>query len=583
MRPEETTAGPAARQLVLLCDGTNNNLTGQHRDTNVVKLAELLAAHPDPLRLVHYDPGVGNPGELPGATAWDQLRRRLARLHGLAFGRGVYENMAETYLFLMRHYRPGDELYIFGFSRGAFTARSVAGLVNLFGILQPHMESMLPTLLHVYFAERGPRSTFDAIARQTSRLFTHADTRVVDIQFIGVWDTVASVGLPPFGTRFTALPRPAGKSFIHIRQALALDEHRSQFRPRLYAGDNGPFDSRSGRQGSLVQLWFPGAHCDAGGGSEPTESALADTAFAWLVSEAAACGLRAGGGPPDGEEAVAHRLAQAHAPVAAVRPCMVHSMLLETPWWALTGQSVRDTTRVEMDDGEGVDVQPVEHASAGQLQLQFARHSAWSSARTPRLVWCAAALMPLLMLALGQLLRGAPATGSLPGDLAAALRSVPDYLACNLAFQRWQLLGWLPTSWAPLPVSFSAPRWALVWDLALIACYATVLSWFAARAFGRVAGLRRAGDPPRQWLNVLGWALPVMVLADLGENLCTWLALTLGSHDVQSLAWLAHLAAAGLSVAKFAGLAGTLALVAAGMWPLRRAPHAPPRPQAALP
>ena len=153
------------RQIVLLCDGTNNNLTGQHEDTNVVKLCTLLAADPDPQRLVFYDPGVGNPGELPGATTWDQFRRTLDRVSGLAFGRGVYENMVESYLFLMRHYRPGDQIFIFGFSRGAFTARSVAGLVNLFGILRPHMESMVPTLLHVYFADRNNSPQWQALLK----------------------------------------------------------------------------------------------------------------------------------------------------------------------------------------------------------------------------------------------------------------------------------------------------------------------------------------------------------------------------------------------------------------------------------
>lgn len=169
------------RQIVLLCDGTNNNLTGQHEDTNVVKLCALLAADADPRRLVFYDPGVGNPGELPGATTWDQFRRTLDRVSALAFGRGVYENMVESYLFVMRHYRPGDQIFIFGFSRGAFTARSVAGLVNLFGILRPHMESMLPTLLHVYFADRGNSPQWQAICDQTSRLFTNDDARRVDI------------------------------------------------------------------------------------------------------------------------------------------------------------------------------------------------------------------------------------------------------------------------------------------------------------------------------------------------------------------------------------------------------------------
>jgi len=197
----------APRQLVLLCDGTNNNLTGRRNDTNLVKLAELLAASPDAQRLLCYDPGVGNPGELPGATTWDQLQRRLERIGGLAFGRGVFENMAESYLFLMRHYRPGDRIYIFGFSRGAFTARSVAGLINLFGILPAQCEALVPTLLHVYFSSRDDDASWRAIAEQVLRVFGTPVLRP-NVHFIGVWDTVASVGMPPFGARFTALPQP---------------------------------------------------------------------------------------------------------------------------------------------------------------------------------------------------------------------------------------------------------------------------------------------------------------------------------------------------------------------------------------
>lgn len=113
------------------------------------------------------------------------------------------------------------------------------------------------------------------------------------------------------------------------------------------------------------------------------------------------------------------------------------------------------------------------------------------------------------------------------------------------------------------------PRWALVWDLALIACYATALSWFAAKAFARLAGLRQTGAGPRPWLNRLGWALPVMVVADVGEDVFSWLALTLGVNGVVALGWLAHVLAAILSALKFVGLFGVIVLIGAGSLPLR--------------
>ena len=167
---------------------------------------------------------MGNPGELPGATLWDTAQRWGERVAGLAFGRGAYENMAECYEFLMAHHRPGDQILIFGFSRGGLhRAQRGRPVVNQFGLLAPHMASMLPTLLHIYFSDRGgANDRWKAITQQTTRLFAAADTRSVDIHFVGVWDTVATLGMWPFDAKFTAAPTVAGKSFVHVRQALAL-------------------------------------------------------------------------------------------------------------------------------------------------------------------------------------------------------------------------------------------------------------------------------------------------------------------------------------------------------------------------
>ncbi|MGH8831463.1 MAG: T6SS phospholipase effector Tle1-like catalytic domain-containing protein, partial [Polaromonas sp.] len=192
------------RQLIICCDGTNNNLTGGAKDTNVTKLCELFAPDAND-QLLYYDPGVGNPGELPGASLTDTISRIYERLHGLAFGKGVYENIAEAYLFLMRHYRPGDQIFLLGFSRGAFTARSIGGLVTQFGLLRPEMEGLVPTLLHVYFSdrERGGMK-YTAIRDQISRMFASDQTRATPVWFVGVWDTVSSVGAPLLSRTITA-------------------------------------------------------------------------------------------------------------------------------------------------------------------------------------------------------------------------------------------------------------------------------------------------------------------------------------------------------------------------------------------
>jgi uncharacterized protein (DUF2235 family) len=581
------------RQIVLLCDGTNNNLTGKHQDTNVVKLLELLTACPDPERVVFYDPGVGNPGALPGATTWTQFKRWLDRVNGLALGQGIYENIAETYLFLMRHYRPGDQIYILGFSRGAFTARCVGGLINQFGVLQPHMESMVHTLLHWYFAERTDKARFDAITDQIARQFSVPASRQSDIEFVGVWDTVASVGLPPFNAKFTASSDLRGKRFLHTRQALALDEHRAQFSPRLYAPDNGPIRTASGRQGSLQQLWFSGAHCDVGGGYVDDDAGLSDVAFAWLVSEAVQCGLRlsADGQPLDTEARVAAQLAASpHYPHAAHRTPRVNSELRSTALWAMTGMRVRDAHWVPAGNALTVllrtDPAPrptrpgfihVRAENHPSVLAQAHQPSAWNRARTPWQVWATLMAALLIVVVQGLLLQRMAFQEIAWSEILSTARTslAGPYLQLQAWFLWWPEMGpwgfdasaqkaWFDAFRAGSEGLFPWPRTTLLLDLAQVACHAVVLSWFAARAFARLAGLRLAGDPPTPWLNRLGWALPLAIFPDVLENLLLWLAWALAAQDLPRLGWIAHGLTGVMALLKFVGLAGVMVLVVWG-------------------
>lgn len=550
------------RQLVLLCDGTNNNLTGAANDTHLVTLAELLRADPDAERVTFYDPGVGNPGELPGTTLWDKARRLFERINGLAFGSGVFDNIAEGYLFLMRHWRSDqDQIWLFGFSRGAFTARSIGGLVNRFGILQPHMEPMVPTLLHQYFSESTPLG--DAIAQQASRLFAEAPQRKPFIEFVGVWDTVQTVGTWPFSLRMKARPTLQGKRFIHVRQALALDEHRAQFVPRAYAEDNGPITAAEGKPGSISQQWFRGAHCDVGGGYTLASSALARTPLVWLVSQAVSCGLRLhhAGQPLSSEGAtetavaqVVQRAGHGPDPVASGQASrLVHCQLHTTPLWALTGMALRDSRRVAIDDAPDVPVRTAEHPAVAQWDAQFPKDSVWRSSGLTAWWWGFLAAACSLTVILGWLLVGHEA-------------SVRQYLEANWRLQCWQLTAIFSTDhtwWDPNALTFGAPRWAVVWDFVLIVCYAYVLATLASRAFAHAAGFNRHGRPAPKALNVLGWALPLMVFADLAENAFTWFALTLGHLELWWLAWICRLGMALGAAAKFVGLAGVLALIVA--------------------
>jgi uncharacterized protein (DUF2235 family) len=560
------------RQLVVLCDGTNNNLTGGAADTHVVTLAELLRADPDTHRFVYYDPGVGNPGEIPGTTLWDKTRRQLERASGLAFGRGVYDNIAEGYRFLMRHWQGiEDQIWLFGFSRGAFTARSIGGLVNRFGILQPHMETMLPTLLHLYFSPVSDQTT--SISEQASRLFADKAHPRPRVHFVGVWDTVATVGTWPFELRFHVAPDLAGKRFIHVRQALALDEHRAQFVPRAYAQDNGHFPTADGDQGSVIQLWFRGSHCDVGGGYALAVSDIARAPLTWLLSEAVGCGLRLhhGNQPLDDEERAAAAVSQTvaritHQPdpvVLGTARRNIHSELHQSPLWALTGMALRDTQRAAVDGAPGRITRMAEHTSVEAWAAEYPDDTVWRTWGFDVPFWVNLALVVLWMLVFGHLLQGAgPGVEGIWSTLAQAPQNIWDFLGQDLIFQSWQLNVFRGGGewWRELG-SFHAPRWALAWDLALIFSYAYVLCVVVARAFANVAGLNRLGRRVPTWLGVLGWALPVTVFADIAEDVVGWITITFGYNELWLAAFVGRAAMLLCSSAKIAGLLGVALLV----------------------
>jgi hypothetical protein len=275
--------GPSAasRNLVVCCDGTGNVWQPGPDKTNVVKLFESLIR--DEHQLSYYDPGVGTPdgtlsGDSDGGLRW---RDTLARLGGLAWGDGVWSNVAEAYTFLLRNYRPGDRIFLTGFSRGAFTARVVSGLVHLFGLVRPEHENMIPTLLRVYRSKNSATRTETADSLKFQ--FARGD---VPVHFIGCWDTVESVGIWEFlGARISS-DRNVKPNFHHIRHALALDELRWPFKPREYiAPDDLPTDGSR----TFSQVWFRGAHSDIGGGYR--EAGLAHITLHWMAREAYAQGL----------------------------------------------------------------------------------------------------------------------------------------------------------------------------------------------------------------------------------------------------------------------------------------------------
>ena len=276
------------KRLVVCCDGTWNTARqgrgGVPCPTNVVKLKEALAERDAAgvRQRVYYREGVG--------TKFGEL------LRGGAFGLGLSQNVVDAYTWLVRTYEPGDEVFLFGFSRGAFTARSLAGLVRRSGILRPEHAGRVREAWTLY----RDASATDATAAEFRARFS-TERR---IRFIGVWDTVGALGIPVLGPRWA---RPMWQqinkrwSFHDTRlgpevdgafQALAIDEQRSVFEPTLWRADPGAHGQE------LEQVWFAGHHCGVGGGL--TDGRMSDVALLWMAERAAKYGLEFRPGAFDG-------------------------------------------------------------------------------------------------------------------------------------------------------------------------------------------------------------------------------------------------------------------------------------------
>src|SRR5215813_5880521 len=137
-----------ARNFVLCCDGTNNQFGIEN--TNVVRLVQSLDRDPAKQRM-YYDPGVGT---LPEPGVWTWLGKKLSDIGGLAFGGGLNWKIQEAYTFLMEYWEPGDQVFLFGFSRGAYTARVLAGLLHALGLMPRGNQNLVPYVMRLFNAVR---------------------------------------------------------------------------------------------------------------------------------------------------------------------------------------------------------------------------------------------------------------------------------------------------------------------------------------------------------------------------------------------------------------------------------------------
>ena len=270
------------KNIVLCCDGTANEFVKDR--TNVVKLFSTLIQDPS-IQTVSYHPGLGTmepSGEL------SPVRRKLARCLGQAFGYGLANDIRDAYVFLMGNYEAGDRLFMFGFSRGAYTVRSVAALLHMYGLIPRGNEPLVPYAIRMLSAINGKKtqevSEYFKLAGEFKATF--GMLRDCKPWFVGVFDTVSSVG---WFKNPIHLPYTANNPDIRCgRHAVAIDERRAFFRENLWGQQGDP--QKSGLQ-DLKQVWFPGVHCDVGGGYPENESGLSKIALKWMLDEAVAAGL----------------------------------------------------------------------------------------------------------------------------------------------------------------------------------------------------------------------------------------------------------------------------------------------------
>lgn len=261
------------KRIAICADGTWNKPDqkdrGKRKPTNVVKTARglLPRTHDNVTQIAYYHDGVG--------TNWG-----LDKIAGGGFGLGLSANIVDAYQFLVLNYEPGDEIFLFGFSRGAYTVRSLAGLIDMLGVLPKDNAFYIPDGYKLY-RERKSDSEIDSFRIEHN-------SRECKIKFVGVWDTVGALGIPigifkSFNNKYQFHEVGLSVNIENAYQALAIDERRRPFQPSLWTLPDGSTQT-------LQQVWFPGVHSNVGGGY--SKDGLANSALHWIKERAAEHGLQ---------------------------------------------------------------------------------------------------------------------------------------------------------------------------------------------------------------------------------------------------------------------------------------------------
>lgn len=259
------------KRIVIFADGTWNS-PEKGGPTNILHMTRAVkpVASKGVEQIAFYDWGVGTD--------------RKETMGGLA-GEGIDKNIQDCYRFLVHNYKKGDEIFLFGFSRGSYTVRSLAGFVRNCGLLKREHASRIPDAYNLYRNRSKKTAPNEQSPTDFRKAYAVAD--LTPIEFVGVFDTVGALGIPvPFWgnlgkEEFLFHDSAPSKIVKKARHAVSIDENREDFSPTLW-------DKKEGVD--LKQVWFAGVHCDVGGGY--AEGGLSGCAMQWMIKEAKSAGLQ---------------------------------------------------------------------------------------------------------------------------------------------------------------------------------------------------------------------------------------------------------------------------------------------------
>ncbi|WP_310489226.1 DUF2235 domain-containing protein [Chamaesiphon sp. VAR_69_metabat_338] len=271
------------KQLIICCDGTWQKISSPY-PTNVVKITQALS---DRSQLVFYSEGIGTGN-------W------IDRIAGGILGWGIDKNIQDAYRFLCLNYAPGDRIFLFGFSRGAYTVRSLVGLIRSVGILPRQGIRLIPSAYQIYQAAKGEFVDRDTATREQVKIreldrvvkfrqemtdrFGADYQEIAEITLLSCWDTVGALGIPRLMWMPAFIDRLLYKKYqfhntklsskiAHALHAIAIDENRKAF---------SPTPMQAAQPGQVTEVWFPGGHGCVGGGTR-ANSGFSNAALLWTI------------------------------------------------------------------------------------------------------------------------------------------------------------------------------------------------------------------------------------------------------------------------------------------------------------